>query len=227
VSQAASNQHPHPAVPARFAVPLERAAAENRLPVEFLARVIWQESRFNATAVSAKGAEGIAQFMPQTAGWRDLADPFNPIEALRHSASYLHDLMAQFGNVGLAAGYNTGPGRVKAWLAGRARDAQLPRDCHWLERGRTGVTFAIANGRRDDPAGCTLCSACQYRFGSEEEAKRIASYVPRWGSQLAAHLLESKAWAIYREKLGWARQNATSSRSQMMIAPRSISYARM
>ncbi len=82
--------------------------------------MIWQESRFNALAVSNKGAEGIAQFMPQTAGGRGLADPFDPIEALRHSASYLHDLMTQFGNLGLAAaGYNAGPGRVSAWLAGK------------------------------------------------------------------------------------------------------------
>jgi soluble lytic murein transglycosylase-like protein len=48
---------------------LEEAAAENGIPVEFFARVIWQESRFNARAVSPKGASGIAQFMPQTAGW--------------------------------------------------------------------------------------------------------------------------------------------------------------
>ena len=53
---------------------LEEAAAENGLPVEFFARVIWQESRFNARAVSSKGASGIAQFMPQTAGWHGLAD---------------------------------------------------------------------------------------------------------------------------------------------------------
>jgi hypothetical protein len=57
---------------------LEQAAAENALPVEFFARVIWQESRFNANAVSPKGAEGIAQFMPRTADWHGLADPFDP-----------------------------------------------------------------------------------------------------------------------------------------------------
>src|SRR5580698_1693064 len=99
---------------------VEEDAAANGLPVEFFARVIWQESRFNAQAVSPKGAQGIAQFMPQTADWRGLADPFDPIEALKHSASYLHDLQAKFGNLGLAAaGYNAGPGRVSAWLAGR------------------------------------------------------------------------------------------------------------
>ena len=55
---------------------LEQAAAENALPVEFFARVIWQESRFDAMVVSRKGAAGIAQFMPATASWRGLTDPF-------------------------------------------------------------------------------------------------------------------------------------------------------
>jgi len=34
----------------------------------------------------------------------------------------------------------------------------------------------------------------------KQEAQRIAAYIPRWGVQLAAHLSESKAWAIYRER---------------------------
>src|ERR1700722_9992753 len=107
---------------------IEQSAAETALPVEFFARVIWQESRFNALAVSPKGAEGIAQFMPRTAGGRGLADPFDPIQALRHSASYLHDLVTQFGNLGLAAAsYNAGPGRVSAWLAGKGTLPAEPR----------------------------------------------------------------------------------------------------
>ena len=96
---------------------LEQSAAENALPVEFFARVIWQESRFDAKAVSPKGAEGIAQFMPRTASWHGLVDPFDPIEALRHSAAYLRELLGRFGNLGLAAAaYNAGPERVSAWL---------------------------------------------------------------------------------------------------------------
>ncbi len=96
---------------------LEQAAAENALPVEFFARVIWQQSRFDAQAVSPKGAAGIAQFMPATASWHGLADPFEPVEALRHSAAYLRELLDRFGNLGLAAAaYNAGPGRVRAWL---------------------------------------------------------------------------------------------------------------
>jgi hypothetical protein len=96
---------------------LEQAAAENALPTEFFARVIWQESRFNVRAISSKGARGIAQFMPQTAHWHGLRNPFNPIESLRHSAGYLRELREQFGNLGLAAAaYNAGPGRVSSWL---------------------------------------------------------------------------------------------------------------
>ncbi|MFY9836500.1 MAG: transglycosylase SLT domain-containing protein [Xanthobacteraceae bacterium] len=96
---------------------LEEAAAENALPVEFFARVIWQESRFNSRDLSNKGAKGIAQFMPQTAHSHGLRDPLNPIEALRHSAGYLRELRERFGNLGLAAAaYNAGPGRVSAWL---------------------------------------------------------------------------------------------------------------
>ena len=55
---------------------LEQPAAENGLPVEFCARMIWQESRFGAQTVSQEGAEGIAQFMPATASRHGLADPF-------------------------------------------------------------------------------------------------------------------------------------------------------
>jgi hypothetical protein len=96
---------------------LEEAAGENGLPVDFFVRVIWQESRFNAHAVSPKGAQGIAQFMPRTADWRGLSNPFDVIAALKASASYLHDLRNRFGNLGLAAAaYNAGPQRIQDWL---------------------------------------------------------------------------------------------------------------
>src|SRR6202171_5378225 len=93
----------NPPTPDDICRAVEEDAAENGLPVEFFARVIWQESRFNAQAVSPKGAQGIAQFMPRTADWRGLADPFDPIEALKNSASYLRELQTKFGNLGLAA----------------------------------------------------------------------------------------------------------------------------
>ena len=100
---------------------LAQAASDNELPEEFFTRLIWQESRFDPAAVSPVGARGIAQFMPQTAAMRGLADAFEPLQALRESASYLRELRTTFrGNLGLAAAaYNAGPGQVDAWLAGR------------------------------------------------------------------------------------------------------------
>jgi hypothetical protein len=61
---------------------LNSAAATHGLPIEFFARLIRQESNFDPKSVSNAGAQGIAQFMPGTARWRGLSDPFEPTEAL-------------------------------------------------------------------------------------------------------------------------------------------------
>src|SRR5262245_46433028 len=99
---------------------LAAAAAQNDLPADFFARLIWQESRFDPAAVSRAGAQGVAQFMPATANWRGLSNPFDPLEAIAQSAKLLRDLRREFGNLGLAAAaYNAGAGRVRDWLAGR------------------------------------------------------------------------------------------------------------
>lgn len=98
---------------------IETSAKAQGLPVPFLTRLIWRESSFRVGAVSPAGAQGVAQFMPGTARERGLADPFDPEQAIPHSARFLADLKRQFGNLGLAAAaYNGGPGRVSAWLAG-------------------------------------------------------------------------------------------------------------
>lgn len=100
--------------------PLMQQQAEARgLPPMPFVRLIWRESRFNPNAVSPKGAQGIAQFMPGTAADRGLADPFEPKSAIQHSASLLAELRKEFGNFGLAAAaYNAGEERVRGWLAG-------------------------------------------------------------------------------------------------------------
>ncbi|HWG04935.1 MAG TPA: transglycosylase SLT domain-containing protein, partial [Beijerinckiaceae bacterium] len=51
---------------------IDAAAQARDLPIGFLTRLIWQESSFRASAVSPAGAQGIAQFMPRTAGERGL-----------------------------------------------------------------------------------------------------------------------------------------------------------
>jgi hypothetical protein len=95
------------------------AAAENALDTGFFARLLWRESLFDAGAVSPAGALGIAQFIPETAKRRGLADPFNPAEAVHASARYLADLARAYGNLGLAAvAYNGGEARAERFIAG-------------------------------------------------------------------------------------------------------------
>lgn len=97
---------------------IDRNASRHGVPRDFLARLIWKESRFDAEAVSPAGAEGIAQFMPGTARLRGLADPFDIEQAIAASAEYLAELKSGFGNLGLAAAaYNAGENRVTRWLA--------------------------------------------------------------------------------------------------------------
>jgi hypothetical protein len=183
---------------------VEQDAAENGLPVEFFARVIWQESRFNALAVSSKGAQGIAQFMPATADYRGLVDPFDPIEALHHSARYLHDLKEQFGNLGLAAaGYNAGPARVAAWLAGHRALPSETRNYVAIITGWTANEWASPTPPQTSettiPQGVPCTRLANVILAPKEQAQKIAGYVPRWGMQLAANWSESKAWASYRD----------------------------
>src|SRR6185295_17542073 len=99
-------------------------ARANGLPAPFFANLIWQESNFNPRVVSPAGAQGIAQFMPETAKEYGLINPFDPIHALNAAGRLLNKLVAQFGNLGLAAAaYNAGPGRVNEFVN---RRRQLP-----------------------------------------------------------------------------------------------------
>lgn len=104
---------------ARLCDLLVTAADTHAVPPEFFIRLIWKESRFNPNAVSPKGAQGIAQFMPGTARARGLEKPFDPAQALPASASFLKALFDRFGHWGLAAmAYNAGETRVDGYLGG-------------------------------------------------------------------------------------------------------------
>src|SRR3954466_10381688 len=105
---------------------IEHSALINGLPVEFLMRLLRQESGLNHKAVSRAGAQGVAQFMPGTASERGLTDPFNPFEAIPKAAELLKEYRARFGNLGFAAAaYNAGQQRVRDWLSGRST---LPKE---------------------------------------------------------------------------------------------------
>jgi soluble lytic murein transglycosylase-like protein len=102
-------------VPQQYAAAVDYAAASANISPSLLAALVWQESRWNAQALSPKGAIGLAQLMPGTA--RDLGvDPSDPVANLVGGARYLRQQLDQFGGdveKALAA-YNAGPGRVRS-----------------------------------------------------------------------------------------------------------------
>jgi len=132
---------------------IAREASRRVLPPDFLARLIWRESLFDPNAVSPKGAQGIAQFMPGTARQRGLADPFVPHEALQASASLLADLRNRFGNLGLAAAaYNAGPNAVAAWRAGTRGLPAETQDYVMFITGRAVDDWAAPDASHPLPA---------------------------------------------------------------------------
>ena len=191
---------------------IESAAKANDLPLEFFARVIWQESRFQSDAVGpmtrrGQRAQGIAQFMPGTASERRLLDPFDPVQALPKSAEFLSELRSQFGNLGLAAAaYNAGPRRVQDWLAGTGPMPQETRNYVVAITGSTVDEWATAgrNGKMPDRAPTSSCRALMALlrrapnpFVTQLEQRVTLAAAKLWGIQLAAGFDRNKALAMY------------------------------
>lgn len=188
------------------------AATDRKIPVDFLTRLIWQESSFQSAATSPAGAQGIAQFMPGTAQERGLADPFDPEQAVPASAALLSELAARFGNLGLAAAaYNAGPARVANWIAGHGGLPLETRD--YVERitGRSAEDWAedarthVGNAPKVDPQSCIqLASALRTTPRRAGTAVAEAPFAP-WGVQLAGNFSKNLALASFsRARLSYA-----------------------
>ena len=200
---------------------IEAAARANDLPLEFFARVIWQESRFQSDAMgpmtrNGQRAQGIAQFMPGTASERRLLDPFDPVQALPKSAEFLNQLRSQFGNLGLAAAaYNAGPRRVQEWLAGTG---SMPQETRHYVSSITGATVeewqtAGRGGRISDRAAAhTTCQdlmallkrAPNYFVSRLEQSVQLGAAQP-WGVQLAGGFNRDLAMAMYSRAMSRLR----------------------
>ena len=99
--------------PAQWRARIAELAAKYDVSPSLLEAVVWQESRWNAAAVSAAGARGFAQLMPGTARQMGV-DPQDPHANLEGGARYLRMQLDAFGGdieKALAA-YNAGPARV-------------------------------------------------------------------------------------------------------------------
>lgn len=99
---------------AAVAEAIRDSAQKLRLDPALLTAVAWQESRFRADALSAKGALGVMQLMPATA--RGLGvDPRDLRGNVEGGAAYLSGLLARYrGDLPMAlAAYNAGPQAVE------------------------------------------------------------------------------------------------------------------
>jgi Transglycosylase SLT domain/SPOR domain len=182
---------------------IEASARTQGLPVAFLTRLIWQESRFRPNEISPAGAQGIAQFMAKTADERGLANPFDPEEAIPKSAALLADLKQRFGNFGLAAAaYNAGPARVVNWLAGHG---DLPTETRRYvltisQRPAEDWVGAAADTITSNPISPEL-SCLQVTSAirqSEPHSVAASALFAPWGVQLAGSHSKAAALAAYR-----------------------------
>ena len=89
------------------------AARQHSVPEDLFLRLVQQESGWNPSAVSHKGATGLAQLMPETAKLLrvNIDDPRQNLEG---GARYLRMMYDKFGSWRLAlAAYNAGPAAVE------------------------------------------------------------------------------------------------------------------
>ncbi len=182
---------------------LARFAGENDLPPDFFARLIWTESRFRPDAVSPKGAEGIAQFIPSTARLRGLSNSFDALEALQKSAEYLDDLRDRFGNIGLAAAaYNAGEGGLRTFLKNgslpqETRNYVLDITAHAAEDWRDSPPATIdlrLDGQKSFEDACIALADTRHLKAKEFEEE--GAWAP-WGAQLAGHFQRTVAVKMF------------------------------
>jgi len=202
---------------------IEHLANARAVPTDFFARLIWRESLFRPGAVSPKGAEGIAQFMPGTAQLRGLDNSFDVLPALEASARYLRELKDRFGSYGLAAAaYNAGEARLSSFLS----SGSLPLETRAYVLAITGYPAerwkddppeeAAAPLAEDKPFLESCVALAESRKLSPGAVAGQGSWTP-WGVQLAAHLDPDVARRLFAQAL--SRLPAPLREEQPVIVP--------
>jgi soluble lytic murein transglycosylase-like protein len=94
---------------------IKTASQLYRIPETLIQAVIKQESNFEHTALSEKGAMGLMQLMPDTAHELGVEDPYDVEQNIFGGTHYLSDMIDLYeGNLNRAlAAYNAGPYRVR------------------------------------------------------------------------------------------------------------------
>ena len=92
---------------------IKDAASRHAVNLSLILAIIQAESGFNPNAISDKGAVGLMQLMPHTAGDLGVTDLFDLRQNIFAGTQYLSECLKAFDTVELAlAAYNAGPARV-------------------------------------------------------------------------------------------------------------------
>lgn len=91
-------------------------AERHNIDLDLIRAVITVESRWNAFAVSRKGARGLMQLMPDTARRFSVSNSFDPAENICGGTRYLRELRDEFRSLELTlAAYNAGEDAVRKY----------------------------------------------------------------------------------------------------------------
>jgi len=129
--------------PLRYSQYVRVHAREHGLDPALLAAVIYQESKFRPSVVSASGAIGLMQLTPSTAEGIAIrtgghafrtSDLYDPEINIRYGAWYLDDLFGKYHSERLVlAAYNAGQGNVDRWRA-EGVGIQFPETVAYVDR---------------------------------------------------------------------------------------------
>jgi soluble lytic murein transglycosylase-like protein len=133
---------------------VEQAARRHDVDPKLVHAVIRQESGYDPFAVSSKGAMGLMQLMPATAGRFGVQNIFDPAENVQGGVQYLRHLLDRYnGDPRLTlAAYNAGEGAVD-----RYGDVPPYRETvDYVSRVRRlygSAVGSVSNAQQDDAAG--------------------------------------------------------------------------
>ncbi len=128
------------------------ASDKHLVDADLIDSMIRAESGFNPKAVSRKGARGLMQLMPETAGKLGVENSFDVQQNVDGGTRYLRELLARYHNdlAKALAAYNAGPQRVdqyqgvppyhetRAYVAGIIRDFNRKKLAARKARSRKG-----------------------------------------------------------------------------------------
>ncbi len=93
---------------------IQESSAQEGVKPDLVRAVISEESGNRPCAVSPKGAQGLMQLMPETAGMFGVKDPFDPKENVDAGTKLLKQLLTKYGGdlTRALSAYNAGSVRV-------------------------------------------------------------------------------------------------------------------